>query len=100
MVLRPLAERLEIPLLGGVGNKDFTSDSAFTFQVWPRSDDEGGFLAKQLVKVGHRRVALWTTEDDWPVAVSHGVRTAGEELSLIIAQDVPPSLSDFRTLAT
>ncbi len=99
MAVSPLAEQHKIPLLGGVGNKDFTGGTSFAFQVWPRSDEEGAFLAEQLVKAGHRRVALWTTEDDWTVAVSDGIRAAGEELSLVMDQSVLPSVSDFRTIA-
>lgn len=41
MAVNPISKTLRIPLLGGVGNKDFAAANPHAFQIWTRSDEEG-----------------------------------------------------------
>jgi len=101
MAVCSLAEAAEIPLLGGVGNKDFTKCSKYTFQIWPTSSAEGAFLAEQIYQRGARTIAILTAEDDWPVAVTNGIReAAGSEVGIELTFDqlIQPSETDFRAM--
>ena len=102
MAVNPISQRLGIPILGGVGNKDFALTNQFAFQLWPRSDVEGEFLCKAMIDRKFTSVALLTVQDDYPVAVSTGfrdaLRTSGGELSL--DESILPGDSDFRSVIT
>lgn len=100
MPLNPLSQSSGVPLLGGAGNKDFSTVNKYAFQVWSRSDEEGTFLAQIFKDRGYDSVALLTVQDDWQSSVSDGFRAAIDKLGLKIVsdQEVIPSDSDFRSL--
>ncbi len=99
MAINPLSKNAGIPLLGGVGNKDFASANEYAFQFWPRSDEEGAFLANVIAKQGFKKVSLITAQDDWPTAVSQGFRDELSKLkiSVVYDQEIVPADTDFRT---
>lgn len=98
--LNPLSLSSAIPLIGGVGNKDFAAGNRYAFQAWSKSDEEGTFLAQVLKHHSYDSVALFTVQDDWQSSVSDGFRAAAQnlQLKLVSDQDVVPSESDFRSL--
>lgn len=100
MALNPISRQSRTPLLGAVGNKDFAAQNDFALQVWPRSDEEGYFLANELIKRGLRRAALVYTEDEWTTAVSAAFREKYLSLggSLVLDQAALPAEADFHTL--
>lgn len=102
MSINPLSNNDKLPLLGGVGNKLFAKQNPYAFQMWSSSEQEGQFLAEQIVKRGLQRVAFVTAQDDWPVSFSEGVRTALNNLNtkLVFDEEVNPSTTDFRALVT
>lgn len=99
MAVNPLSKSARLPLLGGVGNKDFALSNEYSFQLWIRSDEEGAFLASKLFDSGYKNVALFTVQDDWPVAVSNGFRERAKSLgiTLVLDNEILPSDSDFRS---
>jgi branched-chain amino acid transport system substrate-binding protein len=101
MSVNPLSQRVKVPLLGGVGNKHFTTSNEFAFQAWPTSEREGGFLAEQLAQYGVKRLSIVTVEDDWPIAVSQelSLHAAQRGLSVVGEWRVLPTESDLRTIA-
>jgi len=100
MPLKPISLNRGVPLLGGAGNKDFTTDSKFAFQIWTRSDDEGIFLARVFKTRNFQRIALVTVQDDWQSSVSDGLRSELKNLRLttVFDQEVVPAEMDFRSL--
>ena len=100
MSLNPVSRAAGVPLLGCVGNKDFAAENEFGFQLWPRSDEEGQFMADEFLKRGFRRVVLLYTQDDWTASVSHGFRDTFTASGgrLLLDQSVLPGEADFRTL--
>lgn len=100
MSLNPVSLKAAVPLLGCVGNKDFAAENEFALQLWPRSDEEGEFLAGEFIKRKYTRAVLIYTEDDWTGAVSRGFRekflSGGG--TLLLDQSVMPGEADFRTL--
>jgi branched-chain amino acid transport system substrate-binding protein len=100
MPINPISRALGISLLGGAGNKDFTAVNPFAFQVWSKSDNEGGFLAQILKQRGYDSAALITVQDDWQGAVSEGFRAASTSMGVAIStdQEVLPVEVDFRSL--
>jgi ABC-type branched-subunit amino acid transport system substrate-binding protein len=101
MAVNPLSRRAKMPLVGGVGNKHFTTGNEFAFQAWPTSEREGEFLAEQLELAGVKRVSIVTVEDDWPVAVSEELSLKAAQHGLSVAGEwrVLPTESDFRAIA-
>lgn len=99
MALDPISLRTQIPLLGAVGHKDFAQSNRYAIQIWPRSDDEGRFVAETLIRRGYKRGALIYTEDEWTSSTSEGFRSRYLELggSLVFDQAALPSEADFRT---
>lgn len=99
MALSPISLRSAVPLLGAVGHKDFASGNSFAIQVWPRSDDEGGFVAEEFIRRGEMRAALIYTEDEWTSSVSDGFRERFLALggTLVFDEPVLPAETDFRT---
>ena len=99
MAVNPLSKSAQLPLLGGVGNKDFARNNEYAFQLWPRSDVEGEYLAHEWNKRGLKKVGVLTVQDDWPVAVSMGLRERGRALgfNFVFDQDVLPAETDFRS---
>ena len=102
MAVSPVAKAGKIPLLGGVGNKDFTLNNPYAFQVWPRSDEEGEFLAKKFLEHGFKRAAIVTLEDDWTAAVSAGFKDAYTKAggTVTLEEAILPGESDFKTFAS
>ncbi len=102
MAVNPLSLQAKIPLLGGVGNKDFSLSNKYAFQFWPPSDEEGRFLAQEIVRRKFRRVALFTAQDEWTESVSLGFRESFSMLEgqLVADKDITPSDTDFRALLT
>lgn len=99
MAINPISRAHQIPLLGGVGNKEFTAQNEYAFQMWPPSDREGAFLATQIARLGLKRIALLTAQDDWPISVSDGFRGAAVHNGLEIEydQETLPSEVDWRS---
>ncbi|MGE3756517.1 MAG: penicillin-binding protein activator [Pseudobdellovibrionaceae bacterium] len=99
MAINPLSLKAHLPLLGGVGNKDFALNNPYAFQLWVRSDTEGEYLATQIIEKGFKKIALITVQDDWPVAVSNGFISRLKELNtkLIFDQELLPTDVDFRS---
>ncbi len=96
MAVNPISKKEKIPLLGGVGNKDFINQNDYAFQAWIPSDKEGEFLAKQMKN--YEKIALLTVQDDWPISVSKGFRESiGKKL--IFDEEILPSEIDIRSQA-
>ena len=102
MALNPIARQAKIPLLGGVGNKSFAASSSYAFQIWAPSDAEGSFIAVEMLRRGHKTVALVTTEDDWTVSVSDSFRSAFQAGGgkVLTDQSLSAKDGDYRTLIT
>lgn len=100
MAVNPISKQMKIPLLGGVGNASFTEQNDLALQVWPSSDFEGDYLAKEMVRRGAKRVGIVTAEDDWTLSLTDGVKKSLTEGGVEIASDqvVQTSDGDFRTL--
>lgn len=100
MSISPISKSAHIPILGGVGNKDFALNNEYAFQLWSRSDEEGAYVAQKMHERQIKSVALFTVQDDWPVAVSNGFRAKFKELGGVLSfdQDIIPTDSDFRSL--
>ena len=98
--VNPISRSSKVPLLGGIGNKDCTTVNEYAFQVWPRSDVEGAFLASKLKELGITDVAVITVQDDWTSSVSAGFREAfiAGGGKLVFDQEIIPTDTDFRTL--
>lgn len=100
MAVNPFSRQLRVPLLGGVGNKQFTLLNEYAFQVWPPSDQEGEFIATTIQKIGGDRVGIVTAQDDWTKAVSDALRAIllRDGISVVFDEDVSPPEHDFRAL--
>ncbi len=98
MALNPLSRKDKISLLGGVGNQNFAEDNEYAFQLWPRADIEGAFLATKVHDRGFSKVALLTLQDDWTLAVLHGFREKFRSVSgtIVYDQEVLPNENEFR----
>ena len=99
MALNPISLQAGVPLLGGVGHKDFATNNRFAFQIWPTSDREGDFIAEQMIARGFNSAAILSLQDDWTSAVSDSFRLAFIKRggSIVFDQEVVPSTADFRT---
>ena len=100
MAINPISQSLHIPIIGGVGHKDFTANNEYAFQAWSSSDFEGAFLANHLLAKNFKRIAVITSQDEWLVSV-----TAGFNATLINKNNTPvfneellPSDADFRSV--
>jgi|GEM_PF-1260719 len=100
MALNPLSAASGIPLLGGVGNREFAEGNKYAFQIWSRSDLEGASVAKLMAGHNYSSVALVTAQDDWPDAVSKGFREQVQNsgLKLIYDEEILPAETEFRTM--
>lgn len=97
MAINPVAKSIKFPILGGVGDKRFAASNEYAFQLWPRSDEEGSYLA-EVISREHGKVALVTSRDDWTDAVSRGFRSRIGAGGIIFDEEIEPSDTDFRTL--
>ena len=99
MAINPISRSNKVPLLGGVGNKDFAAMNEYALQFWSKSDDEGAFLAGIFKKRGFSSAAIFTVQDDWQGSVSAAFRSAYEKTGGAILSDVDLLASevDFRT---
>ncbi len=99
MAINPISSRSGIPLLGGVGNKEFAAGNKYAFQIWPTSDFEAEFIADTFIKRGLDSAALLSLEDDWTSAVSSAFRSAYARRGGTLAYDqqFAPDLLDFRS---
>lgn len=99
MAINPISKAIGVPILGGVGNKDFAAMNEYAYQFWSTSDEEGRFLANALKSNRLMKVALLTAQDDWPVAVSKAFRerVKANNGSIVYDQEYIPSELDFRT---
>ena len=102
MALNPVSNSAKVPLLGGVGHTDFAATNMYAFQVWPKSDDEGAFVAETFIDEKFSRIAIISTEDEWTDPIARGFRNKlGEsEIKPVFDQSVLLAERDFRTLLT
>jgi len=100
MAINPLSESHKVPILGGVGDKNFAVKNKYAFQIWSKSDEEGRFLASTFLAKDYKKLALVTTEDDWTSAVSQGLRDelAARGKTPALDEMVIPAESDFRSI--
>lgn len=100
MALNPLSKKSGLVLIGGVGNKDFAKQNEYAIQMWPKSDDEGNFVAEDFIKRGFKRPAVIYTEDDWTNAVTTTFRSKLSEAGITLVADKGelPGETDFKTL--
>jgi ABC-type branched-subunit amino acid transport system substrate-binding protein len=99
MAINPISLSSSIPILGGVGDKRFAEGNKFAFQIWSKSDEEGGYLADIFKRRGFDTAAMVTTDDDWTSFVSDGFRQkftiSGK---ILMDEDVLPTDTDFKTI--
>lgn len=102
MAVNPLSKQTGTPLLGGVGNKDFATSNSYAFQIWPRSDTEGAYLASTVQAMGLKKIAVITVQDDWPVAVAEGFRQSLKRSggTLVFDEEILPTDNDFKSVIT
>lgn len=98
MAINSISGDIGVPVLGGVGNKDFAAMNELAYQLWSTSDEEGRFLADALKNKQLSKVAVVTAQDDWPIAVSKSLRDQVQLNggSVVYDQEYVPSDSDFR----
>jgi branched-chain amino acid transport system substrate-binding protein len=99
MAINPVSKTLKIPLLGGVSNQSFAASNDYAFQIWSKSDLEGSFIASILKGRGIKKTALFTVQDDYPVAVSTGFRekAGAEGIEIVFDSEILPTDNDFRS---
>ncbi len=102
MTLDPVSEKSGVPLLGAAGNQNFAKNNKFAFQIWPKSDEEGEFVANEILKRGHKRVALLSTQDEWTTAIADSFRKriVASGGTIVFDQAFLPAETDFRTPIT
>ena len=100
MPLNPISKELGLPLLGAVGHNAFVPVNPFAFQMWPSAKDEGTFLSDQMVKHGHKKIAVVYSEDEWTIASTTEFRKAFGETKndIVFDQSVLSSETDFQTI--
>ncbi len=102
MALNPVSAQASVPLLGAAGNHLFAKNNKFAFQVWPKSDEEGEFVASEFVKRGYKRIALLSTDDEWTSSIGESFRKKIAALggTIVFDQSFIPADTDFRTAIT
>lgn len=103
MAVNPISKMLAIPLLGGVGNSLFATDNPYAIQAWPPSSEEGAYLAKVFAAKRLGKIALVTVQDDWPIAVTAGLKSELSRLSwgaIVMDKELAPSEVEFGALVS
>ena len=100
MALNPVSNAMKFPLLGGVGNIAFARGNRFAFQLWSNSEVEGAFIAERLGETPNARIAILSSQDDWLVAISSGVKERLTTLKMapVFDEEISPGEKDFRTI--
>ena len=100
--LNPLSKRNKIPVVGVSAHPDFTNRNPYSVRVYPNAEKEGAFIAEHSYKLGKRRIAVVTVEDEWNLSVSNSYlekfRALGGEV--VYHQDLSPSDNEFSTIVT
>jgi ABC-type branched-subunit amino acid transport system substrate-binding protein len=72
--LNKTSKENKMPLIGCVGHDDFVPGNEYAFQVWPKALDEGGFLAKNTIENGAKKVAVIYAEDEYLSSLSRSFK--------------------------
>jgi len=102
MAINPISKDKKIPFVATVIHPDFIDQNPYAFRFWPNASAEGGSLARKIIDLGYKKVALLTLEDDYPLSVSQGFGGVLSELggSLVFSSHVLKEETDFSTLST
>ena len=69
LAINPISKRKRIPILVITGQERLRSNNPYAFEYWPLVADESQALAKKLIELGKKKIALLSTEDDWTLAL-------------------------------
>ncbi len=102
MALNPISKAKKIPILGVVGHQDFATQNEYAYQFWPTTENEGGALANEIIKDGHKTIAVLYTEDEWTKNFSEGIKKIykSNPENIVFYESVLPGESDFLTILT
>ncbi len=70
MALNPISRQKKIPLLGIVGHARFTSENPYAFRFWPTTKHEGPAISQKALKLGLKKMAIITLEDEWTLSLT------------------------------
>lgn len=100
MAINPVSRERGFPIIGTVAHPKFT-ENPFAFRVWPNSKDEGAVLAARAFKLGYRRAAVVTLEDDYTLSVSAAFveKFTAVEGKILLDERIQKDESDFSTIA-
>lgn len=102
MAVNPLSRQVHVPVLGGVGHKDFVSTNEYAFQHWPSTQKEGAVLADEIIRTHPKGIGVITAEDEWTMALTAGFKDRFIEKNgtIELAETVPPGEMDLGSLLT
>ncbi|MBL7662243.1 ABC transporter substrate-binding protein [bacterium] len=97
MALNPLSKRMQVPLFGVIGHTDFPFQNPYAFQVMTTGDEYGPAIVKLINSRGLKRIATITTEDDWLISITDGIRAEIKKsgLSLVVDEPLMPTEMEF-----
>jgi len=102
MPVKPLAARAGVALVGVVGHPDLLKDNPFGFRSFSSARQEGALLASLAAKLGKKRLALVTQQDEWASSLSTALREEFSKIGgLVVLEEVVASQDyDLGALAT
>lgn len=100
MAINPLSLKNQIPIVGAVGHRDFTTDNKFAFSMWPSTEAEGSAIAKGIMTSNHSKIAVISVEDDYTLSVrdSFVAALSSSSIDIIANVEVQPKEINFSSI--
>ncbi len=100
MPLNPLSARMKIPLLGILGQSEFIVTNPYAFRFWPATSVEAGALVQAIVKLGFKRAAIVSVEDEYTLSLKKHFIDQFKNVggTIVFDKDINPEEQSFSSL--
>lgn len=97
--LNPLSARSSIALFATAAHPALLSGNPIALRAYLNARVEGEFLARHAFRLGYKRIAMVTVEDEWNQSFSEAFQTELERLggSIVLKESIQPSVVDMRS---
>lgn len=99
--LAPLAEQRQITFIAIASDSAISNKKNYVFNLWVTPDEEVRIAIPEALKRGYRKIARIGTTQDGVLAIKESFdRQNNGRLQLVLDEEYPPDIKDFRSFLT
>lgn len=96
--IAPLAETRRLPLIGYASDPTVSKNRRFVIRSYPSGQEEGRRTGQEALKRNFSKIGVIISVHDYPLSWREGLIAAVPPSLLVLDEQVPPDLQDFKPL--